>query len=339
MNLSSNLEKKYPTKDLWLQEFYDSITNTQELLKILNLTNNSITLSNLVKKTRFPLRVPRSFVKRIKKEDPQDPILLQIIHNVEELKKVSGYTKNPLKEHINVKIPGLLHKYYNRVLIIVKTHCAINCRFCFRKYFPYKENLGNKKNWNSAINYIKKNENLNEVILSGGDPLMAKDNEINWLINKLSEINHLKRLRIHTRFPVVIPSRITNSLCSLFIKSRLKILIVTHINHPNEISNEFSKKMLLLKQANVMLLNQSVLLKKINDNANILAQLSNLLCENYILPYYLHILDKVQGTHHFFVSENKAKMILKSLMNKVSGFLVPRLIKDIAHANSKIFII
>lgn len=326
-------------KEPWLQEMSNSITNIEELLKIINLNFDPKRYFPKKINPKFPIRVPRSFINRIKKKDPNDPILLQIIGNLSELENTPGYTKDPLKEKFNIKTPGLLHKYYDRVLIITKTNCAINCRYCFRKNFPYKNNLGNKLNWNKSINYIKKHSYLNEVILSGGDPLMAKDHELYWLINKLSVIPHLKRLRIHTRLPVVIPSRITNTLCSIFIQSRLRIIMVTHINHPNEINTEFSRKMYMLKQSNVILLNQSVLLKKINDNANTLASLSNILCENYILPYYLHILDKVEGTRHFYISERKARVIMKSLIKMISGFLVPKLTKDTSSANSKIILV
>lgn len=336
--ISTTNQKKIFYKEPWLYELSNSITNIKELLKILDLKFDAKYYSSTKLNPKFPIRVPRSFINRIKKKDPNDPVLLQIINNLSEAHKVSGYVKDPLKEETNIKIPGLLHKYYDRVLIVTKTNCAVHCRYCFRKNFPYKNNLGNKKNWKKSIDYIEKNNNLNEVILSGGDPLMAKDHELNWLISKLSSISHLKRIRIHTRLPVVIPSRITNTLCSTFVRSRLRIILVTHINHPNEINEEFSKKMYMLKQSNVILLNQSVLLKKINDNANILAQLSNTLCENYILPYYLHILDKVEGTSHFYISEEKAHIIMQTLITMISGFLVPKLTKEIPLANSKIVI-
>ena len=325
-------------KEKWLYELSNSITQPKELLKILNLKNNSKYYKSQSDKI-FSLRVPHSFVSRMTKNNPQDPLFLQVITNNQEFLNAPGYTKDPIKEKKNIILPGLLHKYNDRVLLLIKTNCAINCRYCFRKYFPYEDNQGNKINWIKALEYIQKNKNLNEVIFSGGDPLMAKDHELSWLIESISNINHIKRLRIHTRLPIVIPNRITSSLCQIFFKSSLKIIIVTHINHPQEIDNNLSKSLLKLKKSGVILLNQSVLLRNINDNSSILAELSNRLCENNILPYYLHILDKVSGTMHFSVSEKKAKAIILNLMKMISGYLVPKLVRDTNSKCSKLMIL
>ncbi|AYN24481.1 EF-P beta-lysylation protein EpmB [Buchnera aphidicola] len=325
-------------KDSWLYEISNSIIEPKKLLKFLCLEKYPKYYDPKSKKI-FPFRVPYSFALRMKKKDPEDPLLLQVITNNQEFLNNSQFNHDPVKERKDIVLPGLLHKYKDRVLWMLKTNCAINCRYCFRKHFPYEKNKGNKKNWMKILNYINQNIQLNEVILSGGDPLMAKDHELLWVITSLSKIKHIKRLRIHTRLPVVIPNRITSDLCQIFFNSTLKIIIVTHINHPQEINKELSDSLLKLKESNVILLNQSVLLKKINDNASVLAELSNVLCKNNIIPYYLHILDKVKGTSHFLVSNEKARSIISDLMKMVSGFLVPRLVLDDGSKNHKSIII
>ena len=333
-----NTKKLNREKDSWLYEISNSIVEPKKLLKFLHLEEYPKYYDSKPKKV-FPFRVPYSFALRMKKKDPKDPLLLQVITKNQEFLNNLKFNEDPVKEKKDIVLPGLLHKYKDRVLWILKTNCAINCRYCFRKHFPYQTNKGNKKNWIQILHYISQNIELNEVILSGGDPLMAKDHELLWLITSLSKIKHIKRLRIHTRLPIVIPNRITSDLCEIFLNSVLKIIIVTHINHPQEINEQLSDSLLKLKKSNVILLNQSVLLKNINDNAIILAELSSRLCENNIIPYYLHILDKVKGTSHFLVSNKKAKSIISDLMKMISGFLVPRLVFDNGSKDNKLIII
>ncbi|CAA2929897.1 L-lysine 2,3-aminomutase [Arsenophonus endosymbiont of Bemisia tabaci Q2] len=196
-----------------------------------------------------------------------DPLLWQVITLKSEFNPTPTFLTDPLSEQ-NSQIPGLLHKYQDRVLLLVKGGCAVNCRYCFRRHFPYEENKGNKQHWQIALNYIQRHTELNEVIFSGGDPLMAKDHELDWLMSQLETIPHIKKLRIHSRLPVVIPARITTTLWQRFNISRLQIIMVTHINHANEIDSEFSRAMEQLKQVSVTLLNQSVLLRGVNDNAD-----------------------------------------------------------------------
>lgn len=240
----------------------------------------------------------------------------------------------PWKNSI-IAVSNLLHKYKNRVLLITKTDCAIHCRYCFRRHFPYKKNQGNKRNWRHALTYISLHPELDEVILSGGDPLMAKDNELDWLITQLESIAHIKRLRIHTRLAVVIPDRITDYLCHRLSRSQMQIIVVTHINHPNEIDSDVTKAMAKLKQHGVTLFNQSVLLKGINDNVTVLSTLSNRLFDNGILPYYLHVLDKVQGAGHFLVNDKSACLLMQDLAKTLSGYLLPKLCREIGGEKSK----
>ena len=219
--------------------------------------------------------------------------------------------------------------------MIVKSGCAINCRYCFRRHFPYEDNSPNKLRWQEALAYIRSHNEVNEVIFSGGDPLMASDNHLTWLINEVESIAHIKRLRIHTRLPVVIPNRITEEFVKTLSTSRLVCSIVLHINHANEIDSDFIRAIKPLINHHIRLYNQSVLLKGINDNASTLAELSEKLFDNGIQPYYLHVLDKVQGAAHFDVSDEKAKEIYQQLMAKVSGYLVPKLVREIAGEANK----
>lgn len=246
----------------------------------------------------------------------------------------SGFNKDPLLEQDNNQ-PGLLHKYKSRVLVMFKTGCAVNCRYCFRRHFPYQENQLNKRSLIDALSYIKADKNINEVILSGGDPLMAKDDAISWFLDELEQIPQIKRMRIHSRLPVVIPARITEQLCERLAKSPLKIIFVNHINHANEIDSDFKNAMNMLKQANVLLLNQAVILKDVNDTVDAQINLSEALFDANVLPYYLHLLDKVEGASHFDIDEAQAIKIMAELLEALPGFLVPKLVREIGGQKSK----
>ena len=266
--------------------------------------------------------------------NPNDPLLRQVLTSKEEFINAPGFSTDPLEEQHSV-VPGLLHKYSNRALLLVKGGCAVNCRYCFRRHFPYAENQGNKRNWQQALEYISAHPQLDEIIFSGGDPLMAKDHELDWLLTQLESIPHIKRLRIHSRLPIVIPARITDTLVARIAASSLQVLLVNHVNHANEIDAAFRTSMRKLRMAGVTLLNQSVLLRGVNDNANTLADLSNALFDAGVMPYYLHVLDKVQGAAHFMVSDEEARAIVRELLTLVSGYLVPKLAREIGGEPSK----
>ncbi|OEE42556.1 EF-P beta-lysylation protein EpmB [Vibrio ordalii] len=317
----------------WLQQLTNAISNPAELLQQLEI-DPALWQNGFAARKLFALRVPQSFVDRMEKGNPYDPLLRQVLPLNEEFEWHDGYSNDPLDEQNNA-IPGLLHKYRNRVLMIVKGGCAINCRYCFRRHFPYQENKGSKHVWQQSVDYIAAHPELNEVILSGGDPLMAKDEELRWLIDAISSVPHIKRLRIHSRLPVVIPARITNALCDLLRETRLQVILVTHINHANEINLEFKQQMSRLRAINVTLLNQGVLLKGVNDSVDAQVALSETLFDAGILPYYLHVLDKVQGAAHFFVSDQKAKEIMAGVIERVSGYLVAKLTREIGGRASK----
>nr|NMN90381.1 EF-P beta-lysylation protein EpmB [Brenneria salicis ATCC 15712 = DSM 30166]RBP59633.1 L-lysine 2,3-aminomutase [Brenneria salicis ATCC 15712 = DSM 30166] len=323
-----------PSREDWLQQLADVITDPEELLQLLALGDNARLRQGHDARRLFPLRVPRAFAARMQKGNASDPLLQQVLTSRAEFIATPGFSHDPLDEQHSV-VPGLLHKYHNRALLLVKGGCAVNCRYCFRRHFPYQDNQGNKTNWRQALDYIQAHPELDEIIFSGGDPLMAKDQELAWLITALEKIPHLKRLRIHTRLPVVIPARITDTLCQRLSQTSLQVLLVTHINHPQEIDPDLTQSMARLRRAGVTLLNQSVLLRGVNDNADTLANLSNALFDIGILPYYLHVLDKVQGAAHFMVSDDEARSLVKALMKKVSGYLVPRLAREIGGEASK----
>ncbi len=317
----------------WLEILANAVSDPEKLLKMLDLPINAFE-KDIQARRLFPMRVPLPFVQKMEKGNPQDPLFLQVMTAQQEFLVEEGFSKDPLEEQ-QTAAPNILHKYHNRLLFMIKNGCAVNCRYCFRRHFPYEQNKGNKANWLKALDYIAENPQIEEIIWSGGDPLMAKDHEIDWLIKALEKIPHLQRLRIHTRLPVVIPQRITDELCQILAEGRFQTVLVTHINHANEIDEQFALAMTALKQAGVTLLNQSVLLKGVNDDANILKALSDRLFSVGILPYYLHLLDKVEGASHFYLSDESAVKIYKDLQKISSGYLVPKLAREIAHEPNK----
>lgn len=317
----------------WLKELANAITDPIILLKQLDISQDNWE-KGFQARQLFSMRVPQSFVSRMEKGNPNDPLLRQVLPVIEEFDEIDGFFTDPLAEQSN-STPSLLHKYKNRVLLILKTGCAINCRYCFRRHFPYQENPSGKKIWQQHIEYIKNHSEIDEVIFSGGDPLMAKDHELAWLISEIEKIEHVKRLRIHSRLASVLPSRITDELCLLLANSRLQTILVTHINHANEIDFSVSQAMSKLKLSGVILLNQSVLLKDVNDDVLSLKNLSERLFETGILPYYLHLLDRVKGAAHFLVEDDKARELICELLTQTSGYLVPRLTRESAGKLSK----
>ncbi|MCX7120343.1 MAG: EF-P beta-lysylation protein EpmB [Gammaproteobacteria bacterium] len=315
------------THPTWQNALSNAITRTQDLCVLLNLAVNQLDLTEAERS--FSLRVPREFVARMEKGNPNDPLLLQVLPQFIEMQKFSGFSSDPVGDLAKNPVPGLLHKYHGRVLLTLTGGCAINCRYCFRRHFPYAENSPGRENYASALNYIRDNNSIEEVIFSGGDPLLLKDNLIAELVTQLETIPHLKRLRIHTRLPIVIPQRVTDEWIQWMRKSRFQKIIVLHCNHPNEIDEAVFAAIKKLRDEDITLLNQSVLLRNINDNAETLINLSKKLFEAGVLPYYLHLLDKVDGSAHFDVSAEKAKQLMVDIKEKLPGFLVPKLAREI----------
>ncbi len=317
----------------WQKELANVVTDPEKLLSALDLDPEKYR-RHFNARQLFPVRVPQSFIARMVKGDINDPLLKQVMPLSDEFINTDGFSTDPLAEHDTVA-EGLLHKYIHRVLMIVKAGCAINCRYCFRRHFPYQDNSPNKQRWQQALTYIAEHEEIDELILSGGDPLMASDEHLGWLIAQIAKISHVRRLRIHTRMAIVIPQRVTASLIDILAKSRLKTTIVFHINHPNEIDQQVIAAIKQLKEANIPLFNQSVLLKGVNDDADTLCQLSERLFDIGIMPYYLHLFDKVQGVAHFNLDETKVQQLVKTMMATLPGFLMPKVVREIAGEANK----
>ncbi|WP_448553642.1 EF-P beta-lysylation protein EpmB [Thalassotalea montiporae] len=317
----------------WQKELADVVTDPRELLELLAIDPEQY-LEHFNARKLFPVRVPRPFISRMQLGDINDPLLKQVMPVSDEFIELDGFVSDPLGEH-ETAAEGLLHKYKHRVLMIVKSGCAVNCRYCFRRHFPYQDNSPNKARWQQALDYIAERNEINEVIFSGGDPLMANDQHLQWLVEQISAIAHVTRLRIHTRLPVVIPARITDSLVNMLSNTRLKATMVFHINHPNEIDQEVEQAIEKLRAERIPLFNQNVLLKGINDDARTLAQLSERLFDSGIQPYYLFLLDKVKGATHFDISEARAISIVNELMTILPGYLMPKLVREIAGEPNK----
>lgn len=322
-----------PEKADWLRDLATVFNDPIALLNYLELPVDEFAQDIQARKL-FPLRVPRPFAEKMEKGNRYDPLFLQAMSLGDEFLQADGFSKDPLEEQ-HSPAPNILHKYHNRLLFMLKNSCAINCRYCFRRHFPYDEVKSGKASWQQSLAYIREHTELEEVILSGGDPLMAKDSELSWLLNELEQIPHVKTLRIHSRLPVVIPNRITDELCEHLAQSRLHCVLVTHINHANEIDNVFAEKIAKLKRVGVVVLNQSVLLKGVNDNAETLKALSDKLFAYGILPYYLHLLDKVEGASHYYIDDKAASEIYRELQRITSGYLVPKLAREIAREPNK----
>ena len=276
----------------------------------------------------FPLRATAHYQQLITADTADDPLLQQILPQAIELTPSPGFSSDPLNEANASPTPGLLHKYAGRVLWVLGGACAIHCRYCFRRHFPYEQHRPSQQHIAEGLAYITADPSIREVILSGGDPLSLPDSLLADLCQQLAQIPHLIRLRIHSRIPTVLPQRIDAGLLHWLQPLALQKVIVTHCNHPNELSPASAEAMHWLKQANVSLLNQSVLLHGINDQATILSELSEALFAQGILPYYLHLLDKVQGSAHFDVPTDKALALMTELRSQLPGFLVPKLVRE-----------
>lgn len=319
----------------WQIALKNSITDPAELLEFLDLDLALLPAAQAAVKL-FPLRVPRGFVARMQKGNLQDPLLRQVLPLGIELAETPGFTQDPLQEKNANPIPGLLHKYHGRVLLTTVSSCAVNCRYCFRREFPYNENNPGNQGWDRVLDYIAQDKTISEIILSGGDPLVATDEYLETLCQKIAAIPHVKTLRIHSRLPIVLPARITDDFVKWVTALDLRVVLVTHCNHPQEIDSEVCEAFKRLRQSGITLLNQAVLLKEINDSAEVLVALSELLFDVGVLPYYLHLLDKVQGTAHFEVDEARAQKLLQEATRRLPGYLVPKLVREVAGAGAKL---
>lgn len=320
-----NHELLQPCKNNWQSVLAQAVREPQELLQLLKLTEHPLAQQVCIDK-QFPLLVPRTFVQRMRSGNADDPLLRQVLSVADEQLSVQGYTQDPLDEQASNVSPGLIHKYHGRVLLIAASGCAVNCRYCFRRHFPYADNRVGRQQWHSALNYVAQDSSISEVILSGGDPLLLGDEQLSELLEQIAAIAHVKRLRIHSRLPVVIPQRLTAELMQLLSQSRLRTSLVLHINHAQELAPEHLGLLAQYRAAGITLLNQTVLLKGVNDDEQTLCQLSETLFDYGVLPYYLHQLDRVQGAQHFALSVERTQELYRHMQQYLPGYLVPKLV-------------
>lgn len=320
----------------WQKSLAEAIREPEELLSLLQLPVELLPAAQKASGL-FPLRVTHSFVSRMKVADPADPLLLQVMPlHLELAEQPEDFSDDPVGDLNAMPIPGLLHKYQGRVLLITTAACAVHCRYCFRRHYPYQDAHNRPEFWQPALEYIQADKSIEEVILSGGDPLSLSYQRLGRLFEQLANIPHLKRLRIHSRYPVVLPERVDSDFLSLLASNRLQTVMVIHCNHAQEINDEVRHGLQLLANQGCTLLNQAVLLKGINDSVDAQLTLSKSLFEAGVLPYYLHQLDKVSGAAHFAVEPGEALKIESGLRQLLPGYLVPKLVTEQAGQPSKL---
>lgn len=319
----------------WPQALRDAVRDPAELCQLLQLPAEWATRAEGATRL-FPLRVPRGYVRRMKAGDPHDPLLRQVLPLDAELTSPQGFTADPLEEAGVQAAPGLLHKYHGRALLVTTGACAVHCRYCFRRHYPYDEGPHGLTAWQPALDYLAADASIEEVLLSGGDPLSLVDSRLAQLAHKLAEIPHLRRLRVHTRWPIVIPERVDDYLLGWLCGTRLTPVMVVHANHARELDGTVAAAMGRLREAGVTLLNQAVLLRGVNDHVETLVDLSQRLLAIGVLPYYLHQLDRVQGAAHFEVAEETGLEIMAELRRRLPGYLVPKYVRETPGAAHKV---
>ncbi len=333
--ITASVHPRHLEPRTWQQELAEAITSPKELAAALGLSPADLAGADAAGRG-FSLRVPRSFVARMRPGDPADPLLRQVLPVAAELADEAAYVADPLGESAALRTPALLQKYRGRALLITTQACAVHCRYCFRREFPYAEQSGDAPRWSEALAEIAADSSLEEIILSGGDPLSLSNARLESLTRALAAIPHVRRIRVHTRQPVVLPSRVDDGLLHWLSTSTLPIVVVLHVNHPNELDTELAAACARLRATGVTLLNQSVLLAGINDDVAALTELSHRLFAAGVLPYYLHALDRVRGAAHFAVPDERARSLAGQLAARLPGYLVPRLVREVPGAAAKI---
>jgi len=312
----------------WKESLARAVRDPAELIEILELDQALLATAQRAA-TLFPLVVPREFIARMRPGDPDDPLLRQVLPLGPELEEASDSRKDPLDEQDFLSAPGLLKKYQGRALFVAARACAVNCRYCFRRNYPYEETPAGMKAWEPAFRMLEADENISEIILSGGDPLVLTDGTLTRLVERLEKIPHLRRIRIHSRLPIVIPARVTDGLLRTLRTSRLAPVVVVHANHPAELDDETGDGLRRFINAGIPVLNQAVLLRGVNDNEDTLAELSERLINLGAMPYYLHQLDPVSGSSHFHVPVEVGIELVASLRRRLPGYAVPRYVQEI----------
>lgn len=318
----------------WQRLLAQAFHRPAELLAYLELAAD-LPLAGGVPPRDFPLRVPRGFAGRMEKGNPRDPLFLQVWARPAEALEAPGFTDDAVGDLARLKAGGIIHKYDGRVLVVATGACAVHCRYCFRRHFPYTDHLATREHWQDTLREIAGDRSVHEVILSGGDPLSLADDKLAAFAEALEFIPHVRRLRLHTRLPVVLPERVDDGLLAWLRRGRLRKVMVLHANHTHELDIDVAAALARLRGAGVVLLNQSVLLRGVNDLTEVLVRLSERLFECGVMPYYLHMLDPVRGAAHFDVAEPEARALVRAAAARLPGYLVPRLVREQPGAPSK----
>ncbi|HTU25165.1 MAG TPA: EF-P beta-lysylation protein EpmB [Pirellulales bacterium] len=313
----------------------DAIRDPAELCRLVGLPDERLAAAQAAARD-FAVFVPQRWIARMRYGDTRDPLLLQVLPTAEELASPAGFTADPVGDRLAGRTPGLLAKYSGRVLLVTTGVCAVHCRYCFRRHFPYSEAPRGRGAWRTALEEIQNDPTLSEVILSGGDPLTLVDEVLAELTMELAKIGHLRRLRIHTRLPILIPERVTDELLGWLRGTRLSPVVVVHVNHPVELDDAVAEALGRLADAGVPLLNQAVLLRGINDQLETLIELSERLIDCRVMPYYLHQLDRVAGAAHFEVPEATGRRLIEQMRARLPGYAVPRYVREEAGAAFKL---
>jgi EF-P beta-lysylation protein EpmB len=327
MTIASSLTAAESTIDEWHQSLARAVRDPDELLELLELPGSFREPARRAAEL-FPLMVPRGYVDRMQRGDPRDPLLLQVLPLGAEEQLVEGFHTDAVGDAAARLAPGLLHKYAGRALLIATGACAIHCRYCFRRHYAYGDEPRRMAEWKPAFDVLEADETIHEVILSGGDPLMLTDQRLAEIVSRLEAIPHLTRLRVHSRLPIVLPERVTETLLDILLSNRLTPIMVVHANHPRELEGTCAAALRRLVRSGITVLNQSVLLQDVNDSADVLADLSERLINLGVVPYYLHQLDRVAGTAHFEVPEETGRKLIAELRRRLSGFAVPQYVRE-----------
>jgi len=319
----------------WQRELRDSIRDPRRLVEVLGLPAELAAEASAAD-ADFPLFVPPSYLRRIEPGNPADPLFRQVWPAAAETESAAGFTDDPVEDAAFALRPGLLQKYAGRALMVVTGACAIHCRYCFRRHFPYDESPPSERVWAGAVEAVRDDPAIEEIILSGGDPLTVVDARLARLAEQFAAIPHLRRLRIHSRLPVMIPSRVNDELLAWLAGTKLTPVMVIHSNHAQELDAEVAAALRRLREAGVLLLNQAVLLGGVNDTADAQADLNLRLIDLGVTPYYLNQLDRVRGSAHFEVSIERGREIMTELRRRLPGYAVPRYVQDQPGAANKV---
>jgi EF-P beta-lysylation protein EpmB len=318
----------------WQEALKDAVRDPLELCRLLSLPTELAAAAGKAS-NGFPLFVPRGFVARMRPGDLADPLLRQVLPLADETAAVPGYVADPVGDAAATRQPGLLQKYRGRALLVTTGSCAVHCRYCFRRHFAYGETPRSLDDWQPALEAIADDQKIHEVLLSGGDPLTIVDATLIDLIQRLRTIDHLRRLRIHTRLPIMIPERVTEALIEMLRGSRLTPIVVVHVNHANELDVHVAAALAKMTDAGIVLLNQAVLLAGVNDSVDAQYALCERLVDLRVMPYYLHQLDPVAGAVHFEVPIAVGRRIVTALRGRLPGYAVPRYVREVPGAPNK----